>query len=115
VPANAKLDAAFDALEDADHDRLTAAQHDLQSIAATERDFDRQLSALGLPPAMSSIANALVAVNEQRASLTDQAAAAPTLAQLHTFDDRLEAANDPVEDQVRALRSQLGLPPPDTD
>ena len=30
------------------------------------------------------------------------------------YQRRLDAANEPVEDAVRVIRDQLGLPPPDT-
>jgi hypothetical protein len=37
-----------------------------------------------------------------------------SLRQLGAFERRLTAANEPVENAVRVLRSQLGLPHPDT-
>jgi hypothetical protein len=36
------------------------------------------------------------------------------LSQLHGYQPRLTAANKPVEDAVRVIRRQLGLPPPET-
>ena len=50
--------------------------------------------------------------NEARARLTTAAAASTSLSQLHRYEPRLTAANQPVEEAVRVIRSQLGLPPP---
>ncbi len=47
-------------------------------------------------------------------ALTAAAAAARSLRQLHRYQQRLDAANEPVEEAVTVIRSQLGLPPPDT-
>jgi hypothetical protein len=111
---NRSLDHSFDALDGRDRDDLAKARVDLRAIASTEHHFDRQLLLLALPPAMAKTAATLVRVNETRAALTLQAAASTSLAQLRTQLPQLAAANGPVEDQVRSLRRQLGLPPPST-
>ena len=51
--------------------------------------------------------------NEARARLTATAAASTSLSKLHGYEPRLTAANAPVEEAVRVIRSQLRLPPPD--
>ena len=43
-----------------------------------------------------------------------RAAGAMSLPELHGYQRRLDAANEPVEDAVRVIRAQLSLPPPDT-
>ena len=113
-PANKRLDRDFDGLADASHDDLAAAAADLRNAAATERRFDRQLLRLELPPAEEVIARLMVSANESRARLTVQAAASPALAALARYLPRLTAANAPVERAVVVIRSQLGLPPPET-
>jgi len=112
-PANRRLDADFDGLGD-DRGNLAAARADLRDAAATERRFDRRLLALDLPPATETVARLLVTANEARARLTTAAAASTSLSQLHRYQPRLTAANQPVEEAVRVIRSQLGLPPPET-
>ena len=112
-PANRRLDADFDGLED-HHNDLAAAQADLRDAAATERQFDRRLLALRLPAATETVARLLVTANEARIRLTTAAAASTSLSQLHRYEPRLTAANRPVEEAVRVIRSQLGLPPPET-
>ncbi|HYA52140.1 MAG TPA: hypothetical protein VEG33_13305 [Streptosporangiaceae bacterium] len=113
LPANRRLETDFDGLKE-DGGDLAAAQADLRDAAATEREFDRRLLALKLPPATEAVARRLVTVNEARARLATAAAASTSLSQLHGYQPRLTAANKPVEDAVRVIRRQLGLPPPET-
>jgi len=111
---NRRLDVDYDGLRGRDRNDLAAARSDLRDAAATERRFDQQLVGLPMPPPIRATALALVAANEPRAALAERAAAAATLAALHAFDAQLAAADAAVEAQVRALRRELGLPPPDT-
>jgi hypothetical protein len=113
-PANHQLDHEFDAFKDNEKSNLAAAQADLRAAAATERRFDRQLITITFPPQTEPIVRLLYRVNQARAALTSTAAGATSLRQLHGYQRRLDAANGPVEDAVRVIRSQLGLPPPDT-
>jgi len=113
-PANRKLDHEFDGLKDHAKDNLAAAQADVRAAAATERQFDRQLMAISFPPPTEPVVLMLYRVNQARAALTSTAAGATSLRQLRGYQKRLDAANQPVEDAVRIIRDQLGLPPPDT-
>lgn len=113
-PANRRLETDFDGLDRYDHSDLARAQAALRDAAATERRFDRQLLALRLPAAEQRTARLLTAANEARARLTAAAAGARSLTQLRADEPRLTAANAPVEEAVRVIRSQLGLPPPQT-
>jgi hypothetical protein len=117
---NAKLDPDFDGLADLaagapDAPSLTRAQSLLRDAAATERAFDADLLTIDLPAQIAATARALVSVNERRANLAGLAASSTTLAGLRSYLPGVEALNDPVEDQVKLIRQQLGLPPPDTD
>ena len=114
-PANRRLDHDLDdGLEGDDRDDLAASRTDLRDAAATERRFDRQMLALPLAPATEAVARILVTANQSRARLTDRAARVTSLALLRVFERRLDAANVPVEDAVKIIRSQLGLPPPES-
>ena len=113
-PANRQLDHDFDGLQDTENTDLAAAEADLRNAAATERRFDRQLIAIAFPPRTEPIVRLLITVNQARAALTGTAAATPSLRQLHGYQPRLDAADEPVEEAVTVIRSQLGLPPPDT-
>jgi hypothetical protein len=115
-PANRELDHEFDGFGDRVKDgELAAARAELRAVAATERRFDRQLIALEFPPRTEPIVRLLYRVNQARAALTSAAAAgARSMRELRGYQRPLEAANEPVEDAVRVIRGQLGLPPPDT-
>ena len=111
---NKSLEGDFDRLQGPDSGDLAAATSDLRDIASTEHLFDERLAALPLPAGPEGWARTLIGVNEARAALTRQAAASSTLAELAGYQHRLTAANVPVEQAVRAIRAELGLPAPDT-
>ena len=114
-PANRELDHEFDGFDDhIKHGDLAAAQADLRAAVVTERRFDRQLIALSFPPQTEPFVRLLYRVNQARAELTSTAAGVTSLRELRGYQRRLDAANKPVEDAVRVIRGQLGLPPPDT-
>ena len=113
-PANRELDHELDGFKDHAKDDLAAARADLRAVAATERQFDRQLIALSFPPRTEPFVRLLYRVNQARAALTSTAAAVTSLRELCGYAKRLDAANEPVEDAVPVIRAQLDLPPPDT-
>jgi hypothetical protein len=113
--ANRELDHEFDGFDDHMKDGdLAAARADLRAAVVTERRFDRQLIALSFPPRTEPFVRLLYRVNQARAELTSTAAGVTSLRELRGYQRRLDAANEPVEDAVRVIRAQLGLPPPDT-
>jgi hypothetical protein len=111
---NRRLETDFGRLAGQDRARLGAANADLADAAGTERLFDRQLSAISFAPATEATARLLYQLNQARASLTATAATSATLAQLRGWQRQLNQSNAGVEQAVRVIRSQLGLPPPST-
>jgi hypothetical protein len=111
---NRRLETEFGRLEKRDRSRLAAAHRDLLQAAATERLFDRRLLGIAFPAATERIARFLYWANQARASMTAAAASLASLAQLHAEEHQLTLANKPVEQAVAIIRSQLGLPPPET-
>jgi hypothetical protein len=111
---NKRLDTEIDHLTGPDRTNLAASSADLTAAAATERSFDRGLSAIAFPPDAAATARLLVTANEDRARLADTAAHATSLPQLHEYEDQLTAADHTVEQQVDQIRKQLALPPPPT-
>lgn len=111
---NRRLEVDFDRLEGHDRNRLTSAEADLRDAAATERLFDRRLLRIAFPPEAERIARALYSVNQARARLTTAAAGSASLRQLRLYEPAVTAANGPVEQTVKTIRRQLGLPPPRT-
>jgi hypothetical protein len=115
VPANRRLDHDFDdGVNGADRENLAAARADLRDAAATERRFDRLVLELHLAPDTEAMARRLVTANQSRARLTDMAAEATSLPRLRAFEARLDGANVPVENAVRVIRAELGLPAPES-
>ncbi len=111
---NQRLDIDFDHLDGPDQGNLPAAQADLRDASATEHLFDRNLQAITFPPPTEAVAKSLFAVNEARADLTATAARVTSLAGLAGYEKQLTAADVPVENAVKTIRQQLGLPPPPT-
>jgi hypothetical protein len=111
---NRRLEADLDPLEKRDRNDLARAKADLGDAAATERLFDRRLLRIAFPSETEQVARDLYRVNQARAQLTSTAAASTSLRELHAYEPRLDAANRPVEQAVREIRRQLGLPPPET-
>lgn len=111
---NRRLEVEFGRLEGRDRTRLSAAHQDLLQVAATERLFDQRLLGLAFPAATERIAQFLYWANQERASMTVAAASSASLARLRAAERRLRLANKPVEQAVAIIRSQLGLPPPET-
>lgn len=111
---NRRLNADFDPLAGRDRNDLGRARADLRDAAATERLFDRGLLRIVFPSDTERVAQDLYRVNQARASLTTAAAASTSLRRLHTYERQQDAANRPVEQAVRTIRRQLGLPPPPT-
>lgn len=112
-PANHHLDKEVDSYNDHAQDNLAIARADLREEAATERWFDRRLLKIAFPAAIAATARALVRVNDRRIALTTRQAQAVTVSELLAFNARHRAADAAVEVQVRIIRKQLGLPPPD--
>jgi hypothetical protein len=111
---NARLEIEFRRLHGPDRGHLAAAHRDLRDVAATERRFDKRLLGIAFPAGTERIAQFLYWVNQARASMTIAAASARSLTRLHADEQRLKSANAPVEQAVAMVRSQLGLPPPES-
>lgn len=114
TPANRQLDHEADGYDDHAHDNPAAAAMALRAEAVTERWFDERLVRIPFPPAIGATARALVRVNERRIDLTDLQARSVTYASLRSFTVAHRAADAAVEAQVRMMRRELGLPPPDS-
>jgi len=109
---NRRLNVDFDGLEHGGWSHLAGARADLRDAAATERLFDRRVLHIPFPPEIERIVRSLYRVNQARARLTAAAGRSASLRVLHTYKGRLKAANAPVEQRVKKIRRDLGLPPP---
>lgn len=114
LPANHKLDTAESGYARNCRIDLAAAEAALRAQAAIERGFDRQLSAIQFTPAIEATASALIQVNQVRIALTLRQAGARSIRSLLAFTGAHKAADAEVEAQVKVIRAQLGLPPPES-
>jgi hypothetical protein len=113
LPANRRLDKENDSYKDHEHDNFVIAKRDLRGQAATERRFDAKLLKIDFPADVAEVAWDLVQVNNHRIALTERQSHSATGKRLRAFDKRHKAADAAVEAQVRIIRADLGLPPPD--
>jgi hypothetical protein len=113
VPANRELDQEVDAYDDHAHGSLARAESALRAEAATERRFDQLLLRIDFPEGIDATARALVAVNQRRVALTELQAQSASTAELLSFTSSHKSADAGVEAEVRIIRRQLGLPPPE--
>lgn len=111
-PANDKLEQAENSYTFNCRTHLTGAEAALRSEAAIERGFDRQLATIRFPPSIEATATALISVNQIRIAFTLRQAKAGSINALLAFTGGHQAADAEVEAQVRAIRAELGLPPP---
>jgi hypothetical protein len=114
APADHSLDVEVDTYTDDRHHDLAAATAALRAQAATERQFDHELARIGFPPHIAATARALIRVNEIRARMAEREATATSIPELLSFTSAHKMADAQVEAEVRVIRSQLGLPPPET-
>ena len=110
--ANHQLDHEVDAYRHDERHSLAAARADLRAEVVTERWWDEHLLRIPFPPAIKSVARAVVRVNQARIALTERQARAGTLKAMVALDPRHKAADAQLEFAVRVIRRQLGLPPP---
>lgn len=113
LPANRRLEAEVNAYTASRHHDLAVAESALRAQADTEAQFDRLLLKIPFPPSIKATARALVSANQRRISLTQRQARSASIAALLALTSQHEAADAAVEVQVRIIRHQLGLPPPD--
>jgi hypothetical protein len=113
-PANHRLDAEVDGYADDERHHLVEAESDLRAEAATERRFDMLLAEVPFPLNVAATARALSRANQSRITLTEGQARSSSAAGLVSFTGRHRAADAAVAIQVRIIRRELGLSPPET-
>lgn len=115
LPANRRLDKENDSYEDNEHDNFVTAKRELRGEIATERRFNAKLLKIDFPADIAAVAWSLAQANNRRIALTERQARAATIVKLRAFDRRHKSADAAVEVQVRIIRTELGLPPPEND
>jgi hypothetical protein len=111
VPADRALTADIQGYSVAMHSNLAAAKLDLQKQVQAEASFDNQLGGITFPPAPDPHVDLLIAADQKRIKLIKLQMQAKTLRKLRSFNAQDLAANAVVEEQVKIIRQDLGLPP----
>jgi hypothetical protein len=109
-PAAAQLNvdaAAYTASEG--HD-LAAAETALTAEVTTTGTLDTSLAAMQFPPAITPLAQALVAANKSHANLLTQQARSSSLPQLISFDQRVRVSSAAVQKEMSLLRKAVDSP-----
>ena len=112
APASQQLttDAAAYAANDGDH--LAVAEAALTAEVAAERALGRGLAAFPFPPAIAPIAKGLIQANQDRAALTAEQAASPSLTRMRSFDHRVQLADAAVQNEMKLVLAAVDAPLP---
>lgn len=111
IPARQQLSAdqaAYTA--DVRRGNIAAAQIALMSEVTSEHAFDTSLAHTTFTPAVTAIAKALIRDNEARATLTAKQAQSTSVAQLRSFNRRVDVAGVAVQKDVKLIRKALTSP-----
>jgi hypothetical protein len=111
IPARQQLSADQAAYNvDVRRRNVAAAQIALMSEVTSEHTFDASLARITFTPAITAIAKALIRANEARATLTAKQAQSTSLAQLRSFNRRVNVAAVAVQKDVKLIRGALASP-----
>jgi hypothetical protein len=90
---------------------LPAAEGILTAEVAAENSLDASLKQFTFPPVFASATNKLIADNEAATKLTARQAQSSSLAQLQSFDSRVQAAIAAVRTDLTLVGQDLAKPP----
>jgi hypothetical protein len=110
TPASQQLDADTAAYTASEGNNLAVARAALTAEVTSERAFDTSLGGITFPPSVAPIAQALIRVNEARATLTAEQARLSSLTQMRSFNHRVQAASAAVQTQLTLIRKALHSP-----
>jgi hypothetical protein len=110
-PAMQQLNTDAAAYAASQRRHLAAAESALTAIVAAEHALDSKLAGFPFPPAVAPTAKALVYANQALATLTAEQARSSSLAQLRSFNPRVDAASAAAQTQMKLLHQALAVPP----
>jgi len=110
VPADRAVTADIAGYSNNMHSNLAVAKLYLQKQVQAEASFDDQLGEVTFPAAPDPHADLLIAADQKRIKLIKSQMEAKTLRKLRSFNAQDLAANAVVEQQVKIIRQDLGLP-----
>jgi hypothetical protein len=111
TPASQQLDADAVAYTAYKGGHLGAAEAALTAEVTSEHALDTSLAAFPFPPAVAPVATALIRASQARATLTAEQARSASLAQLRSFNHRVQVASAAVATEMQLVRKALNVPP----
>jgi hypothetical protein len=111
APATQQLNADMAAYTATEGTSLAGAEAALTAEVALERAFDVNLAGITFPPAIAPIAKGAFQADVTRANLTAHQAQSSSLAQMRSFNQRVQAASAAVQTELALLRKALDAPP----
>jgi hypothetical protein len=112
TPASRQLNSDIAACTASErHDLLAAAEVALTAEVTTEKAFGTSLTGIAFPPAIAPEARALVRADQALATLTAEQARSSTLAELRSFDPRVQAAGAAVQTDMQLILKALRSTP----
>jgi hypothetical protein len=111
APADRAVTADLAGYSNNMHSNLAAAKLYLQKQVQAETSFDNQLGDITFPPAPDPHVDLLIAADQKRIKLIKLQMQAKALRKLRAYNAQDLAANAIVEEQVKIIRQDLGLPP----
>jgi hypothetical protein len=112
TPAIQQLTADVAAYTANDRHNLAAAEAALTAEVASEHAFGTSLAGIAFPPAIAPMAKALAQVNQALAQLTAEQARSSSLAQLRSFNQRVQVTSAAVQAEMKLVGKALDSPPP---
>lgn len=110
IPATQQLTTDMAAYTASEGKNLTAAEAALTAEVTAERAFDTSLAGIMFPPAVAPVARAVFQADVARANLTARQAQSSSLAQLRSFNHRVQAASAAVQAELALLGKALDTP-----
>lgn len=111
TPVSQQLNADVAAYTANQGHHLAAAEAALTAELTAENAFDTSLAGIEFPPAIASVARALIRADQARAKLIAEQARSSSLAQLRSFNHRVQVASAAVQTQMKLLLKVLDSPP----
>jgi hypothetical protein len=107
TPAIQQLNTDVAAYTAKQRHNLAAAEAALRAEAASADAFDTSLVRFPFPPAVAPLAKALIQAILTRVKLTGEQARSSSLAQLRSFNDRVDRAGAAIQTEMKLVRKAL--------
>jgi hypothetical protein len=112
TPAGQQLSTDAAAYAASEGNNLAVAEAALTAEVTSERALGARLGALALPPAMRTLAKALIDANQALATVTAEQARSSSLARMRALNHQVQLANATVQKDLQLLQTAINAPIP---